>query len=154
MQVDLFTLPSPLKFGEGDNAFSIQLRRFTQQERLAVLDAVQSDGAGRISLAQIQRAAGQLVIGLMGVTTIGGERLTLQSIHSEGGGDAEKFDRFLAVLPISRSIDVLAGILAFVGLPRKAVDAIRTAFAWEEGTADPTPTNPPDANTPANASGG
>lgn len=146
MKADLISNPPPLSFGEGEDQFKLHLRRFTSDDRLAIVDA-----ASR-GLVHVQNAANKLVITWENVVDPSGNPIPFARMN-ERGEQVSNLPAFLGSLPLEMHVRVLAGLLAFVGIPTADVEAIVGPLAVREKPTSP-PTPPAGGATPPTASTG
>lgn len=144
MKIDICQAPPTLWFGAGDRRFGLDLKRFTAVERAMVVDALV-----RNDFAEVQRAAGGLVVGWREVCNEQGLPIPFEEMDLDRRV-VRNLDKFLGAVPMVDQMRVLAGILAFLGVPASNVEYLVRAFAPGE-TADPRPTQPPDGATPRSA---
>ena len=147
MKFDIASNPDPLPFGEGDDTFSLSLKQITGEERMAILDAARSG-----LMVEVQSNIDRLVIGWQGVVGADGNPVPLE--YDEDGLKMKRFDAFLGVISCEMQIRVIAGILAFVGIPTGNIDEIVKIFGNAGDKPDTAPTAPPDDATTTSASGG
>lgn len=115
MKTNFLSAPPPLKFGEGDDAFTLVVKRPTDSDRAAVLDAVNDN-----SLASLQFQLKRLVVGWEGVCNEHGSPIDFE--ETEGGKN--RLGEFLGSLPIVAQFEVTAAMIAFIGIPPKGAEAI------------------------------
>jgi hypothetical protein len=140
MKIDIVTAPPALEFGDGEGRFALRLKRFSGAERMAICDAVASG-----NLAAMQRAVGQVVVGWENVLDAAGNPIGFDC--SEDGGLKNRFDGLMGALPLPMVGQVMAAIIAFVGL-RADAEAVRSAFARSGAEiAKLDPTRQPAATT-------
>ncbi len=144
MQVDIFAAPEPLAFGEGDDRFSLRLKRFSGVDRMEVLDA-----CGRNDLAEVQHAINRLVIGWQNVEDKNGQPIPFETLDDKRN-KACNLDAFLGSLPIATQVSVIGGALAFLGIKESYTQPLIERLTGE--TPDTDPTDAPADGTPANAS--
>jgi hypothetical protein len=132
MKIDIFSAPPALSFGQGANAFKLRLKRFTDGERMRIIDA-----CAEMNFRKMQEAVDDIVIGWEGVTDPEGIPLMFESI-GEGRQVVKNLAAFLGAVDVALQIEVLAGILDFVGVPRKASDPLIKTFGVERPNTDPT----------------
>lgn len=148
MNIDIYGPPAPLRFGEGAAAFGLKLKRFSDTERMAIVDAIAA-----ASFEAIQRAVDAIVIGWEDVRDAAGHELPFT--REEDGRTVANLPRFLGAIPLELQATVLAGIVAFVGVPGEQAEGLARALkASGAGSAETGPTTPPASGTPAGASGG
>lgn len=148
MQFDIHHKPDPLSFGEGDDAFKLMPKAPTGAERAAILDACDAG-----SYAEIQHAIERIIVGWDGVADPEGRPVPFET--QDGGTVKKLLNDFLGAVPLAVQIKVIAGVLAFVGVPTGDVERLVKVFEQsdlEPGELDPT--TPPDSATPTSASGG
>jgi len=145
MKYDIHTLPDPLVFGEGDQQFSLRLKQITGEERMAILDAVR-DG----SMQLVQNTIERVVLGWEGVCGADGNPVPFQ--YREENVTKNRLNEFLGAISIEMQVRVIAGILAYVGIPTDDVEEIVKVFGGSKDDLSPTP--PPASATPTPASGG
>ena len=140
-RVDIQQAPPPVSFGEGEEQFSLRLKRFNAAERMAVIDAVASQEFERVELA-LER----LVIGWEGVCNEQGMPIPFDAMDGETHRPVRNLGIFLAVVPLKVQAQVLAGLLAFLGVPVGNVEYLVRALGVEAG--ETRPTSPPADATP------
>lgn len=147
MKIDIYGAPPPLVIGGGENQFSLRLKRFGGEDRLAICDA-----CAPFSFGAIQAACARLVIGWENVSDAGGTPIAFD-VEEEHGKLSNRFDALMGALPLRVQGQVIAAIVALVGLAREA-EVIRKAFENTTGPIDLDPISPPAATMPSPAAGG
>lgn len=134
MKVDIVSPPPPLKFGEGPDAFSLRLKRWSGDERAMVIDAHQSG-----SLTQLQLAIEPLVIAWENVTREDGTAIALHRTD-EHGRQVSNFSAVMGAAPLATQYEVIAGIIAFMGIPVGNIEAVLKQLrkGGEAASIDPT----------------
>lgn len=147
MKIDIFQAPPPLEFGTGDQAFKLHLKRFTGAERQAVIDAIRAD-----SLDQVQREIESLVIAWDNVLGADGNPLPFEA-KDEKGRLVRNISRFMGAIPLAMQLEVIAGVLVFMGIPRGEMDDLIKSLTGVTGTKpEVDPTSEPGGATPPPAS--
>ena len=159
MKIDIISKPPPLPFGEGVDGFKLLLERYTGEQRLAVLDACMSgsptlSGEASASLQALQFACHRVVADWENVCDANGTPIPI--IREDEKGKRSVFGEFMGALPITMQLKVLAGIVAFMGIPVSAVRIPQLIEVFEklgEGGRQ-NPTGSSGSATDSTASGG
>ncbi|MBX3396500.1 MAG: hypothetical protein KF841_14155 [Phycisphaerae bacterium] len=150
MKLDFLSEPPPLEFGEGDDKFSLIMKRPTSADRSAVLDAVNDK-----SLQSMQYQLERMVKGWKGVEDKNGTAIDFYEDENE---TKSRLGNFLGALPLVAQFEVCAGLVAFIGIPPKGVEDIidNLKKAGCEGSlgvkTDPTASSGKRGKTGASAS--
>jgi len=132
MKIDIVSAPPALRFGEGETAFALRIKRFSGAERMAVCDAVASR-----NFEAMQRACGRLVIAWENVCDTAGNPLGFDC--SEDGVIRNRFDALMGAVDLRMQGQIIAAIVAFMGLKEDA-EVVRTAFRASGVEVDVRPT--------------
>jgi len=146
MKVDLFALPPALPFGEGAEAFKLHLRPLDSGDSAMLLDAVSSG-----SYSEMFHAAGRLVIGWEGVDGLDGIPIPFEVMDEKTRRPMSRFGRFVGAIPMVDRLRILAGILAFCGIPQQTITNLIEQL--EKIALDLDPTQLPAGTTKSDASG-
>lgn len=147
MKVELLKPPPPLSFFEGDDEFSLLVRPLKDTDRMDVVD-----GIGRMSYHDMSAALKEVVIGWKNVVGMDGNPIPF-AYKDDHNRDVNRLGEFLAKLPLRKHLEVLAGLMGYMGFAAGQVKEF-VSIAAGSTEFDPAPTSPPDATTQAPASGG
>ncbi len=118
MKLDFLSPPPPLRFGTGDDAFALKLRRIDAADRAAVLDAIQAS-----SHMQVQAELERHVTGWENVCDANGVAVPFEE-EDDKGHKTRNLSKFLGALALSDQMRVMIGLLAFIGIPTEAAETI------------------------------
>lgn len=145
MRVDIYSAPPGQDFGEGDQKFTLHLRRFDGDDRMALLDAITAG-----SFEQIQKRLNRIVCGWKDVEGPQGNPLPFE-VQDDKGKITCNLPAFLGSIDFVPQLKVMAGLLAFLQIPNG--DVLRVLKILGDAFSA-SPTTPPAGNMPATASGG
>lgn len=139
--------PPPLEFGEGDQAFKLHVRPPNTIDRAGVLDAM----AGG-SFVGIQRMIESLITGWDGVCGPDGSPIPFEGTTPDGA-TGKMFSRVMGFIPLTLQFEIVAGVLAFVGVPKDNAEAFAKAVEAAVGVRpNADPITPRPSNGPGAAS--
>ncbi len=121
LDVDVFSDPVPIRFD--DAGFSVRVRRPTARDLAAALDVCLSG-----SLERMTDAALGLIVGFDGITGPDG-RPVPDEVRDGDGRTVRAAPRILAALGPRIQFDVVAGVLAFCGVPAEVTAAAGVAVS-------------------------
>ena len=145
MQVTINRLPPPLCFGTGADAFKILLGHVSGADRMDLLDAALS-----ASYATLFRQVERLVMNWQDVIDENGNPIPIEFNDVEGR-PVKQFGKVMGKIPMRMQLQVVAGVLSFVGFPAEQLKLMAENWGMGDITIDPTQT--PDGTTPKSASG-
>ena len=94
MKIDIFSAPPALSFGRGDNAFKLRLKRFTDSERMRIIDA-----CAEMNFRRMQEAVDDIVIGWEGVCDAQGQPIPFEAMGDGRQGSVSPTTRFQLPAP-------------------------------------------------------
>lgn len=150
MKIDIISPPPPLAFGEGDDEFKLHLKRFTAEDRAAVIDALLTKTD---VFSQVTKAVERVVETWSGVCDPNGHPIAMK-IEDDDGNVTNQLGKFLGAVPPLLQWQVLLGVLGFMGIDTAAVSDLSAIFKDAKGPPNADPTEPPAGSTPTSASGG
>lgn len=120
MKINIFDAPPTLWFGdEGDpDRFGLAIKRYSGSDRMGVFDAVASG-----SFEAIEQSAARLVTGWDNVRDERGNAIPFET--EDKGRTIRNLDIFLGAMPLLLQMDVMLGVIAFIGVPNPDLRATR-----------------------------
>lgn len=150
---------APLAFGAGDDGFRLRIKRLSALDRTALIDAACTD-----SFTAIQAAVEEVVEDWEGVVDERGRPVPFWGhepiLDAEGAPIVDEHQepktrrvkqlgKFLGGQPLAVQVDVMAGVLAYAGLPSLIVENLREVIGRKLRIAvRPDPTPPPEEPPP------
>lgn len=150
MKIDIISKPPALPFGKGEDQFSILLERWTGEQRALILDACMDGG----SIQALQFACQRIVGDWQNVCDENNNPIPI--LREDEKGKRSLFGEFMGAIPITLQLDVLTGIVAFVGIPREAIKLPQLIEVLEKAGkgGTPNPTGSSASAGPSTVSGG
>lgn len=141
MKVKIYTQIEPLTIGSGEDAFTIQLRELTDQDRLAAMRAIAADA----DFAALGAVTNGMINGWGNVRDENGNVIPFET-KDANGNKVCNLDRVMASLPMPVRGQVMCAVLAVCGVPKQFVESLLKGFG-AMANLDPTTTPPPGTAT-------
>lgn len=141
IKVDIHAAPPPLEIKVKAGSFKLQLKRYTDAELAALLDACRKD-----SFEEITWAIHRLILTWEGVCDLIGNPIPFETV--DGDKRQSRLGAFLGAAGLPAYLATVGAVCAFCGLPTADIEAM---LARLEGGVklDPTATQGGDGPKPA-----
>lgn len=124
--------PAKVEFNIGGSPCALLLKPFSMEERLDAVNAVVGDAVSPTYLSGVFAAVSRLVGDWTGFEDTEGVPLKF-----------EKFSAALATMPMPAAMEIVCGVLEFIGTPLDAVNGLRRGLGVALPKAgEPSPTPP------------
>lgn len=150
MKIDIISPPPPLTFGEGDQQFKLHLKRFTAEDRAVIVDSLL---ARENNIALTNRAIERVIETWSDVYDEGGSPVPMK-VTDDDGNESSNLGKFLGAIPPALHMEVLRGVLVFIGVDEENIVDLSQLFKGNKGGKTADPTAPPAGATSKKASGG
>src|ERR1700752_1556390 len=114
MRVNIFKRPDPLTIGKGEESFQLLVRKFSDRDRMAIVNAVVAQ-----DFVKILDAVAGLIVGWGGVVSDEGSPIPFESMD-DSGKPQKNLAAFLAAIPLLLQFEIILGMVALVGLKAQA----------------------------------
>ena len=143
MRFDVYRNPEPIEFGGGDETFTLLLKPYSGEERMAIFDAAETG-----SVMAMQLAAARFITGWANVSSADGKPLPFEEIDAKGN-KTPNLDRVLGAMPTALHGEIISAVMVFAGFPLERAQALCRGLGSER---DLRPLQRPVIGTAANAS--
>lgn len=145
MKVALTGASPTIPFTTATGDFKLIMKRLMGSDKTKLLDAAMEN-----SFTALQEACGRLIEDWINVCGEDGTPIQFKFKNKDDQWEY-RFDAFMGAIDLKLQLAVLAGIMGFCGVPKKAIEELIGKIE-KEAVANLDPTLPPAANTAGDAS--